>query len=49
MNLSGETVKVIPMNKKTGQINLTDFSRGIYIANITMEDGSLLWKKIIKQ
>lgn len=47
--LDGAIIKEVPINKNNGQINLTEFSKGIYIANITMENGTLLWKKIIKQ
>jgi hypothetical protein len=48
-NLAGGAAIEISVNDKTGQINLTDFSRGIYIAKITMEDGILLRKKIVLQ
>lgn len=47
--IDGALLQEIEINALTGQINLTDYSKGIYIANIILADGSRIQHKLIKQ
>ena len=49
MNLLGQTVSIIEVNNTTSTINVSQFSTGVYIANVLFSNGNVQTIKFIKE
>ena len=49
MNLLGQNVSTIEVNNTTGTINVSQFSTGVYIANVLFSNGNIQTIKFIKE
>ena len=49
MNLLGQNVSTIEVNNTTGTINVSQFSTGVYIANVLFSNGNIQTIKLIKE